>query len=564
MDYKKKDIYGFKITMAYKILFISFFVTFSSSQLFAQDWDNNTPELDDARVVIEKDRKIELPAASRNYEKVPPLPDDSEEKTLEYSFEDYNFSLQPLDPKIRVLTIQEEKLNKFYGNYVKAGFGNYLTPYLEGFFNNKRNDRYAIGAHVKHLSSRNGPVDDENSGSSENLVGLYGKLFTKPLTFTGDLRYKRNKVYYYGYAPGLEVDRNDIEHIYNSFNVEAGIQSNSSNEDLYYKMDASLNYLADNFEAKESQLGFNFEGRYRLSEILEIGLESDLYLTKLEDNGSVNRNLFRLTPTFTTVFEPIEITAGINVVYENDSLANANKVHFYPKARATYHITDEIKIYGGIDGDLNRTSLQYFADENLFLNQNVQVFNTNKTLEFYGALEGKVFKMLSFKGGFSIGNYKNMYYFVNSATDSSRFDIVYEDGNTSLVNFFGEIGISKSEVFNLVFRTDFYSYGTDTLKEAWHKPNFGLSLLGSYNIYDKILLSAQLAALGGIEGYNAQSERSKSLDTILDLGLKAEYMFSERASAFLSFNNILGNDNERFLYYPSRSLMVMAGVTYSF
>lgn len=564
IDLEKKCIYGFNFTMIYKIssiIVVAFFISFSSS---AQEWDNNASELDDAQVIIEKDRKIELPAANRNFEKVPPLPKDPNEKSLEYTFEDYNFSLQPLDPKMRILTIQEEKLNKFYGNYVKAGFGNYLTPYLEGFFNNKRNDRYAIGAHVKHLSSRNGPVDKQNSGSSENVIGLYGKLFTKPLTFTGDLRYKRDKVHFYGYQPGLEVDKKDIEHIYNSFNLKAGMQSNSSNENLFYKMNTSLNYIADNYDAKESQVGLNFEGRYRMSEILEVRLKSDLYLTKLEDMGSVSRNLFRVTPTFTTVFEPIELTAGINVVYENDSLANANKVHFYPKAEATYHITKEIKIYGGVDGDISRKSLQYFADENPFMNQNVPVFNTNKTMEFYGAIEGKVFKMLSFKGGFSAGNYKNMYYFVNSAIDSSKFDIVYENENTSLLNLYGEIGISKSEVFNLVFRTDIYSYGTDTLEEAWHKPNFGLSLIGSYNIYDKILLSAQLAALGGIEGYNAQSDVSKSLDTIVDLGLKAEYLFSERASAFLTFNNILGNNNERFLYYPSRKLMVMAGVTYSF
>lgn len=564
MDFNNKYFSRINFSFLGRTAFTFIFFSYMSFPAVSQDWEDNTAELDDAQVVIEKDRKIELPTANRNYEKVPPSPNEGPNEALQYDFQDFNFSLQPLDPKMRVLTIQDEKLKKFYGNYVKAGFGNYLTPYLEGFFNNKRNDRYAVGAHLKHLSSRNGPVDKENSGSSENLVGLYGKLFTKPLTFTGDLRYKRNKVHYYGYQPDLEVDKKDIEHIYNSFLLNAGMVSNSSNENLYYKLNASLNYLADNFEAKESQMGFNLEGRYTLSELLEVKLKSDLYITKLEDASSINRNLFRITPTFKTVFEPLEITAGINVVYENDSIENANKVHFYPTAQATFYITNDIKIYGGIDGDINRTSLQYFADENLFLNQNVSVFNTNKTIEFYGALEGKAFKLLSFKGGFSIANYKNMYYFVNSATDSTKFDLIYDTENTSLLNLFAEVGISKSELFNLVLRTDYYGYGTDNLDEPWHKPEFGLSVIGSYNIYDKILLSAQFAALGGIEGYNAQSETVKSLDTIADLGLKAEYLFSERASAFISFNNLLGNNNERFLNYPSRKLMVMAGVTYSF
>lgn len=564
MDFNKEYFFRMVFSRSGRTILTFILLSCASFHARAQDWEDNTAELDDARVIIEKDRKIELPAASRSFEKVPPLPNQEQGQALQYDFQDINYSLKPLDPKMRVLTIQDEKLSKFYGNYVKAGFGNYLTPYLEGFFNNKRNDRYAIGAHVKHLSSRNGPVDKENSGSSENLVGLYGKLFTKPLTFTGDLRYKRDKAHYYGYHPDMEVDRKDIEHIYNSFYVNAGLISNSSNEDLFFKLNTSLNYLADNYDAKESQVGFNLEGRYTLSELLEVKLESDLYITKLEDAGSVNRNLFRITPTFTTVFEPLEITAGVNVVYENDSIVNANKVHFYPKAQATFHITNDLKVYGGIDGDIDRASLQGFADQNLFLNQNVSVFNSNKTIAFYGALEGKAFKLLSFKGGFSIANYKNMYYFVNSATDSTKFDLIYDTGNTSLLNLFAELGLSKSELFNLVLRTDYYGYGTDELDEPWHKPEFGLSIIGSYNIYDKILLSAQFAALGGIEGYNARSETSKALGTIVDLGLKGEYLFSDRASAFISFNNILGNDNERFLNYPSRKLLFMAGVTYSF
>ena len=564
MDFNKKDFSRINFSFVGRTFLAFIALNYLAFNVHGQDWEENAAEIDDAQVIIEKDRKIELPAASRSYEKVPPLPGEGRSESLNYEFQDFNYSLQPLDPKMRVLTIQDEKLKKFYGNYVKAGFGNYLTPYLEGFFNNKRNDRYAVGAHVKHLSSRNGPVDKENSGSSENLVGLYGKLFTKPITFTGDLRYQRNKAHFYGYDSGLEINSEDIEHIYNSFHVSAGMVSNGANEDLFYKLNTSFDYLSDNYDAKESQLGFNMEGRYTLSELLEVNLKSDLYVSKLEDAGSISRNFFRITPTFTTVFEPLEVTAGVNVVYENDSIENANKVHFYPMARATLHLNSDIKVYGGIRGDIDRTSLQYFANQNMFLNQNVSVFNSNKSMEFYGALEGKAFKLLSFKGGFSIANYKNMYYFVNSATDSTKFDVVYDTGNTSLLNLFAEVGISKSELFNLVLRTDYYGYGTDEVDEAWHKPEFELSILGSYNIYDKILLSAQLAALGGIEGYNAQSETSKKLDTILDLGLKAEYLFSERASAFIAFNNILGNKNERFLNYPSRKLMFMAGVTYSF
>lgn len=560
----REKLTAYNYTQMLRFFFMFFFVSLVSTAVFGQEWDENGAEIEDARVIIEKDRKIELPTASRSYEKVPPLPSAVRERALEYDFKDYNYALNPLDPKIRVLTIQDEKLRKFYGNYVKVGLGNYTTPYLEGFFNNKRNDRYAVGAHVKHLSSKNGPVDKENSGTSENMVGLYGKLFTKALTFGGDLKYERSKNNFYGYTPGLEVNDEDIKQIYNFFHANLGLASNTESEDLYYQFKVSFDHLADHYETSESQVGFDLETRLTLSELLELRLKSDFHLSKINNTGSLSRNYFRLNPTFKTTIEPLEIEAGLNLVYEDDTLFNANKVHFYPVAKATYHISEDVKVYAGLGGDVERFSLQHLARENPFIAADVPVFNTNKTLEFYGALEGKVFRALAFKGGFSIGNYKNMYYYVNSQADSAQFDVLYDHGNTSLFNLFAELGISKSEVFNLVFRSDYYGYDPDDLDEAWHKPTFGLSLSGTYNLYNKLLFGLELASLGGVERYNQQSDRKEALDAIIDLSFKTEYLLSDRASLFLNFNNILGNNNERYLNYPSRKFMFMAGLTYSF
>src|SRR5690606_15574437 len=95
-------------------------------------WEEESGEIEDARVIIEKDRKIELPKANRNYERIPPLPDDKNEgETLDYSFRQIDLSVEPAEPQIRVFTIREEPLDKFYGSYIRAGAGNYLTPYLE-------------------------------------------------------------------------------------------------------------------------------------------------------------------------------------------------------------------------------------------------------------------------------------------------------------------------------------------------------------------------------------------------------------------------------------------------
>src|SRR5690606_6704646 len=113
----KQKLIAYNFTLMFKFSFIFSVVLLLSNVVFGQEWDENGAEIEDARVVIEKDRKIELPTASRSYEKVPPLPGAVKERVLDYEFKDYSYALKPLDPKIRVLTVQEEKLSKFYGNY---------------------------------------------------------------------------------------------------------------------------------------------------------------------------------------------------------------------------------------------------------------------------------------------------------------------------------------------------------------------------------------------------------------------------------------------------------------
>ena len=110
-------------------------------------------EVEDAVVVIEKERKITLPFASRRFEKVPPLPSATKDYNLSYTLRPIPFSSQPIQPRMRVLTIKQENLSRINGNFVKAGFGNYLTPYLDANIGNGRNAESSYGVKATHLSS---------------------------------------------------------------------------------------------------------------------------------------------------------------------------------------------------------------------------------------------------------------------------------------------------------------------------------------------------------------------------------------------------------------------------
>jgi hypothetical protein len=203
--------------------------------------------------------------------------------------------------------------------------------------------------------------------------------------------------------------------------------------------------------------------------------------------------------------------------------------------------------------------------ENPFLNDQIPLLFTHKTLEFYGGLTASLPGGFGAAAGFSAANLRNMHFFVNSAQDTTRFDVVYDSGNTGFVNLYGQLSFSRSERFGVQLRTDYYHYSPSDFAEPWHLP--GLKVEGDvrYNIYDKIYLNLEAYILSGIKARTIGTENGVTeLGPIANLTLGGEYRFSQQATAFIRFHNLLNQEFERFQNYPSRKLLVRLGGTYAF
>lgn len=548
-----------------KTIALLWFILAGANLLIAQDEWGEARELEDANVIIEKDMVIELPKANRKFEQAPPLPvKTSDNQSMSYDFQDYMMNLSPPNPQIRVYTIKEDPLDKLYGNYLKLGLGNYLTSYGEFFSNNKRNEKYSMGLHARHLTSLHGPVDGRNSGTSNNELAWFGKIFASPATLSGGIKYFRDAYHFYGYRPGTEIKRDTLKQVFNGGILNLGLRDNFVDSDISIKLDMDFRYIRDKFTATEQQFNANFLLGFQLSDELSAGIQSDLLLSQYANAGALNRNLYRIKPSFSYKIDDIlSVSAGFNVVYENDTTHNNENMRFYPFAEAAYNLTDDIQAYGKIGGDIMANTYYGMVQENPYLEQNAGILHTNKIIELAGGIKGSFFNNLAFDGGFSLGNYKNMYFFVNDPADTAKFAIIYDRGNVSLLNLYGELSLNTTETFRLSLRGDYYGYDVGpAVGEAWHKPKYKLGLSGYYNIYDKIALTSDWHIMGGMKGLIG--DRTIRLDKIADINLKIDYLFSERFAAFLSFNNILSKNYELYLNYPTQGLLVLGGISYSF
>ena len=70
--------------------------------------------------------------------------------------------------------------------------------------------------------------------------------------------------------------------------------------------------------------------------------------------------------------------------------------------------------------------------------------------------------------------------------------------------------------------------------------------------------------MGGITARNPTDFAPVELDAIVDLNAKLEYKVSDQFGAFVSANNLIGNNYQRFLNYQTRGIQFMAGFSYVF
>ncbi len=530
-----------------------------------QDWEKDGG-IPNAEVQILKDRQITLPTADRNFDKIPPRPLEPVQPPITYEFRNLRFNTPDFNPAIRPLKLKQEDISKLYGNYVSAGYGNYASPYLEASFNSKRNKNQFYGAHFYHHSFGTGPVDGKNSASGSTELNVFGKAIGESVVASGDLSFSNRTAHFYGYKPGVEPAPDEIRQSYSTIRLGAAIE-NAKPDDFNYNLSGYYSHLSDHYLAKEGELGLQFKSSYKINKGSKFTLGADYYLIDRTDStpGFKARSLFRVKPTYE--FSPLDklwLSLGLNVAVENDTIGKNKSFHVYPNARADYSLGETVSVYAGLTGDIDKVTLHSLSAENIWLNSNVDIFHTNRSVDFYSGLKGSVNNKVAYSLGFSLANLKNLYFYKNASDNQARFDVIYDVGNVKRANIFAELGYSYGEDVTLSLRGDYYHYSTDKVPEAYHRPTYRLAFNSSYKLYSKVLFNVDLIVQGGIKAYNAATLSTVTLSPAADLNLRVDYFISRRISAFVKLNNVLSSNYQVYLNYPVRGFQAMGGVSCSF
>jgi hypothetical protein len=522
-------------------------------------------EVENQEITLQKERNIRLPQANRIFTKIPAAKPNTDQRKLTYEFTDRPLAVG--DPRLSpvALPVQSGKAEDqaAFNNYVKVGAGNYGSFYGEAFGSGAVNSNLMFDGSFKHLSSSVGPVDGKNSAQSENKLKLNGAYLANQFKITANLGYNRDGYYFYGYNRPREVNRDTIRQRLNTFNFRVGFENIDPEANIDYSLKTGITTLSDNYNATETDWGTNFKGSVKITDKFVALVGADAFVTQRTDGPVDNRNLFRVKPTFKYTSPMFTVTAGVNAVNETDKRLGINHTRAFPVVDIDVVPVGNIHFYGGVDGDIVRNTLRSFLSENRWLSPQVVLANTEKTLDVYGGTKGEI-SGISYEAKVSYAQYRNFYAFNNTWPDTSKFYVLYDSGKAKVLTISGQLGYSVKDFFRSTLKVDVYDYTTSRLEEAWHRPRVVGTWSNSLIINKKLFVTADLYNYSGIKAKNFVSGQVVTLQPIWDVNLKIDYFLGKQVSAFVTLNNILGKNYERYLYYPNQGLNFLGGVSYSF
>jgi hypothetical protein len=561
---------------------LTFLGLFCTSVSTIQSQTTQKGSVQDQEFVIQKDRVIRLPKKLKNLEKVPSLPQPKALGTLNFPVSPFFLSIPAAEAQ-PVPAQKDFQVPEFetYPGLVRVGYGNYLSPLIEGRYQSTLTEDWQYATKLFHQSFGKGPVAwmDEKSKESHTELSGQGSYFTEESELYSSLILRRDAYRYYGEDLGFIIPPNvDFggpvfdPNTQIQGNFKLGIRDLEKVGRIGYEGALILNGFKDSFAAREQELGLQGKGTYRPSKELSGSLEVTYFTTNTQDREyDLNRNYFSLRPEGNYHWGDFNFTAGFVLVSENDSIAASKPgIRLFPVIKSRYQVGENLSVNAAVTGDVQRYTYRSFVTENPFLGPSKELLNTVTKLSFATGVEGVVLDKLVYRAGIDLRRQANLHFFVNSYADTSRFELVY-DQEATVFQFNSSTELSLTEKYTLTTQLDFFQYHLSDQQEAWHRPTWVLEVNQRFSPFKKLTLQANFQVMGGlkargfgvIETNPVQAEVVK-LPALVDLQFNLDYAVSSRLSVFATGSNLLNRSNTRWMNYPVRGIQGLGGLSFKF
>ncbi len=498
-------------------------------------------------------------------------------------------------PKIEPAKVNlQQKLPQLYNGYARIGIGSLLMPLAEVYYNNGRSRKLNYGGNIQHLSSfgkmRNVAPANFDRTNVRGFVGVNEKKYS----WDAESYYRNQGLHFYGF-PNEDANKDSIAQRFNTFGLKGGFHSHAKDSlGLNWKLGMEYRHFNDkkpkadslsDWNARENFFAIRTGAEYKwgteifaadldiLHNSYKYGVMNDT-MPGFLNTGLENKNtIISLKPSISTYSKNRKLKAKIGVDL-TASLGTKNKVYLYPIAEVKYSLFNDILIpYAGVTGGLTQQSFKRITDENEFALSNVSLQNEHKAADGYIGIKGTLSKRIGFNVFASFSHVKGKALFVTDTLYSggNRFQVIYDTMNITKLE--GSIYYQLKEKVKIDVIGRYYSYNARNNIFAWNLPQFQIVLRGTYNLYDKFILTVDANLEGGrraqvfAPGKDVLEENNQyglKLGFLADANIGLEYRYNKRISGFINLNNVAAQRYKRWYNYPVQGFQAMVGVTIRF
>lgn len=572
------------------VLLIAFFL--SAEILFAQN--DNT--LDEQTIVIYNEYSPVLKDASR-IESLPVILDTVKVEP-KFSYEVmpsmYRTTFEP--SKIPAATVKGEALKPLNTGMVKIGYGNYISPFFEGYVNSKRQKNYSLGIAAKHHSSfgkiKNVLNQKIYSGYDDSRIEAYGKRILFKSVLSGKVFFSSNGINYYGYDPAVYGNTDTINwDVFNYADTKDEIE-----KQRYNRVGANIrleseqtglkhwNYLLDgNYQyfftkSKDSQHKADITANIgRTVKKAGYGLDINFVfngnswkaptnsLLVLSVNPSYNEIILSTKPYFTFNSEKWKIRAGVNAC---GKLLDGVKYYFYPDVFVQLNISNTLLPYIKYSGHLDSNNLEFVSGTNPFVNNFANFGYTNYQHDANIGIKANISKKIYLHINANYSHVNDMMFFVNDTDSKLRNKFTMEYTNADLVGAYAELALKDiAPRLDITLKGHYYYFiKLANGEKPWQKPSYDVALKTSYRLTNSISFGLEGYLLGSsyAKVYNSINYTEKKIPIAVDINLFGEYKIDDNFNVFLYLNNIACQRYYIWNNYRAQGFNAMIGLTYLF
>lgn len=491
----------------------------------------------------------------------PNLPKLSTDQPIsqQYNFTDRFTSVNYKPEDLRPLKFNQPIDSREGIGYVRAGFGNYLTPVFNLALANRDQQKFSVGLNTDFIYSKTNKIQFQEY--YELGVKAFGEYHADKTTISLNAGLDRDQYYLYGFnGDSIDVsDKKDISRAYTIPSMRLSIFNHAPNNlDIDYQAYFGIDAASTDFNVKGSNISFGATGEKLFSNgDYKAGLKIQGMLSTFNFEGSNSRFAMELTPYGGIKKGIWSLEAGPVL------MVDAGDVHLLPYIKNQIKVKDDlIVVYNQWNSVIGYNNIINAYRQNPFLTQDNNYSNYRFQERTILGVKGAIPKGIFYDVRFGQAVWNDAPLWVNDTTDFKQFKQVYDD-KISAWNPHLELGYKKAGMFDVSLAGDYYIYSTKNETEAWHMPAFKGQFTGNYYWKDKLQVGLQIIAETGITVRNEQLLVEK-LGPQVDINLHANYFLNKNIGFFVELNNIANNQNPRWYRYDRLGIHGIGGVKVNF